>query len=147
MLKDQCFDSLAADTNECIQWVGPKRNGYGAFSRGRGNMIYAHRFVCEEAHGKPFHKAEAAHSCGDRGCINKRHLRWATRSENQLDRSAHGTSNDGERHGGSVLTEGMVRDIRRLARTMKQRDVGDMFGVSQGRVSLIVNRKQWKCVA
>jgi hypothetical protein len=56
----------------------------------------AHRVMCEIAHGpKPAPGFVAAHTCGKgrEGCVNPRHLRWASQKENMADKLLHGTSN------------------------------------------------------
>jgi hypothetical protein len=43
--------------------------------------------VCVAANGeKPTFSHEVAHSCNNGKCINRHHLRWATRAENMADR-------------------------------------------------------------
>lgn len=87
-----------ADT-ECIRWPMfiDERTGYGRLGTARltgGRTIgFAHRVMCELAHGKPpTPRYEAAHECDNRGCVNPKHLVWKTRSDNQLDRRRNGTS-------------------------------------------------------
>lgn len=41
---------------------------------------------------------EAAHSCGNKTCINPRHLRWADHASNMEDAKAHGTLRGGGRY-------------------------------------------------
>lgn len=87
--------------SECLTWpFYRKNNGYGEATLD-GKKSVASRVMCILAHGEPpTPKHEAAHSCGKghEGCVNPNHLRWATASENQLEREAHGTSNAGDRH-------------------------------------------------
>ena len=89
------FDS---DTDDCIVFAGKQQpNGYGRVSVG-GRYQRAHRLACRMAHGEPPRRSlDAAHSCGERMCINPRHLRWATRAENEHDKIAHGRSNRGRK--------------------------------------------------
>ena len=148
--RDIIEEALSAETDECILWPMATRNGYGTFQRGRGKNVYAHREVCTLAHGVPASPdMQAAHRCGNHACINRRHLRWATRAENEHDKKAHGRSNDGERQGSSVLTEDDIRGIRALWSRGRhtQQEIADLFNTHQGQVSMIVNRKAWKCVS
>lgn len=44
------------------------------------------------------------------------------------------------------LTNEQVRTIRALAGTMLQREIVEMFGIAQGQVSAIVNRRTWAAI-
>jgi hypothetical protein len=60
-----------------------------------GDTLYAHRLMCQLAHGDPPTPDHiAAHSCGrgHEGCVNPNHLSWKTYSENELDKRVHGTT-------------------------------------------------------
>lgn len=85
---------LAYDGNNCLPWpFGRHHNGYASMLS-EGQTKYVHRLVCEEANGPPpTPKHDAAHSCGrgHEGCVTRRHLRWATRAENEADKIRHGT--------------------------------------------------------
>jgi hypothetical protein len=106
----------------------------------------AHRVMCLLAHGQPPSiEHVAAHSCGNGagGCVNPRHLRWATASGNEADKVFHGTSNRGERSGSAKLTESEVRSIRSLEGRMTQQDIADKFGVHLMTVNSILRRRNW----
>lgn len=100
---------------ECLTWpFGKSSNGYGAVRYG-GKQMPAHRVMCIEAHGPPSKvEDEAAHTCGkgNLGCVNPRHLRWASASENQQDRRLHGTDMRGAKHHHAVLSESDVLALR-----------------------------------
>ena len=58
----------------------------------------------------------AAHqpgTCHDPLCVNPHHLRWATPSDNALDRHGDGTSATGSKNGNAKLSDSDVSDIRR----------------------------------
>lgn len=135
------------DGNECLIWPF-FRNCYGygnCQSINEENM--AHRIMCSMGNGPaPTPDHEAAHSCGrgHLGCVNPKHLRWATRMENVADRIDHGTHNRGERHGLSLLTESQVQSIRSLAGKLSQSKIAEKFGVSQPLICAILNRTRWK---
>jgi hypothetical protein len=85
--------SLLIETDECIIWPFAKNNdGYAVFKYQHKRM-YVSVYICTKVYGpKPTPKHEVAHSCGNGhiGCINKRHIRWATRKENVEDAIQHG---------------------------------------------------------
>jgi hypothetical protein len=84
--------ALSSDLETCIIWPYSKdSDGYGwALLDGMTRSV--HRYVCEKEHGPPIgERNQAAHSCGEPACINRKHLRWATRSENMMDKHEHFT--------------------------------------------------------
>jgi hypothetical protein len=143
------FRALETETDDCFFWTKARTPD------GRGNVKYEGRFyrasrlVCILAHGEPEPNMEAAHSCGNGhlSCINKRHLRWATRKENSEDARAHGTMVMGERSPMARLNESDVRAIRRLAASgHPHHSIGAQFGISQQHASSIIGRKSWASV-
>jgi HNH endonuclease len=73
---------LTWDSDDCLLWPYSLDGGYPALNGERGHVL-----ICEETHGpKPDPKMHAAHWCGVRRCINRRHLRWATSAENEADK-------------------------------------------------------------
>lgn len=105
-------DALLAETDECIVWpFYCMKNGYGHLGIHTGSVL-AHRHVCIEAHGPPPEdRPQAAHSCGNRACVNKRHLSWKSQTENEEDKREHGTWLD--RISNAKLDEERVRLIRK----------------------------------
>jgi hypothetical protein len=100
--------------------------------------------MCRVAHGEPTDGADAAHSCGNRGCVNPRHLRWASRSENQMDRVVHGTSNRGERCASAKLGEAEAREIKALLRSgATVSGTARAFGVHANTVRDIKYSRTW----
>lgn len=81
-------DHVGHKSEKCLIWP------FGKSIRGRGGVNFrgycqpAPRVMCILAHGEPpSDKHEAAHKChnGHEGCVNPKHLYWATPSENRLD--------------------------------------------------------------
>lgn len=140
-------EAVQYEGHECLLWPFDSKTpgGYGVmWHNGKRNVVS--RLICERAHGAPpTHLHEAAHSCGNgsNGCCTKRHLSWKTRRGNQNDRVLHGTTNRGERCGSAKLSAENVRTIRSLADRMMQKDIAARFGVTQGSISEIINRKKW----
>lgn len=132
--------------DRCVPWpfyIGAR--GYG-MTTVANTPKGAHRRVCELAHGPaPFVGAHAAHSCGNRECVNPKHLRWATPSGNFADKHKHGTRQVGELGPSSKLTNKEVIAIRRTRRDtdLTLKEIAEKFGVSLTNVSMIANRKTW----
>lgn len=137
---------LMFTAEECLTWpFGDNSHGYGVY-HSAGKTIAAHIYVCAKVHGeRPSRDYEAAHSCGNGhlACVNPRHLRWATRSQNQLDRRTHGTVLAGERNPRAKLSEDNVIAIRALCGKRSQREIAIMFGVSQMIISKISRGLLW----
>lgn len=131
---------------DCLSWpFGKNENGYGIVMVS-GRHAKASRYICSLVKGNPpTPEHEAAHSCGKGhlGCVNPNHLEWKTTSQNQMDRVSHGTSNRGERHYRSKITEAEVLEIRHLRGIKKQREIAEMFGVSNKFVCDIQTGKSW----
>ena len=135
--------SLDQDTDVCIDWpYGRTQGGYGMCTY-KGRMWLAHRLILTLAEGPPPDETlQAAHNCGNRGCVNPQHLRWATAAENQADRIDHGTKLEGECHPSSKLTESDVIQIRSDPRP--QRVIAADYAVRQTQIGRIKNRQSWR---
>lgn len=83
-------DHVDHQGDECLIWPFSRHAQYGRGMVGSvGGQSWAHRAMCEMAHGPaPADKPQAAHNCGKghEGCVNPRHLEWKTNSQNQIDR-------------------------------------------------------------
>ena len=128
----------------CLIWPFSRGgNGYGQLTID-GETRTVSRLACEETYGQaPSPSHEAAHSCGGGhlGCVNPKHLRWATRSENQGDRVHHGTDSRGEKSATAKLSEGDVREI--ISSALPIAELSERFGVSQSQISRVRNGQQW----
>lgn len=124
-------------TNDCIEWpFYLDKNGYPTLSSRRSGTNIVHRIVCQEHHGNVSDKKlDAAHSCGNRSCVNPRHISWKTRKENILDKLQHGTW-------GVKLSEIQILKIRKDRRS--QREIAAEYKIHQGHVSKIKSNKRWK---
>lgn len=136
--------------DDCVIWPLSKKGG------GRGRALYgavkidgkqksAHRYMCILTNGEPpTKKHEAAHSCHNPACINPRHLRWATRLENEADKNIRGTRPKGECHKNTHLCDDDIRSIRNDQRP--QREIAKDYRVAQSQISAIKRRATWKHV-
>jgi hypothetical protein len=132
------------DTDDCVIWPYSKNDvGYGKI----GNRL-VHRMACIEENGQPpSDRHEAAHKpgCHNPSCFNRRHVYWATPSENQRDRVADGTSNRGGKFRNSKLKPEDVIAIRCAVQRdgRLHHDVATEFSISRTVVTRIMNGTRW----
>ena len=141
--------ALLVETDDCVLWPYAATNGgYGQVRVGRERM-QAHRYVCIEAHGAPPSPThtDAAHSCGNRLCCNKRHVRHATSLENSADAAVHGTILAGERHPRAKLTTDQVKEIKALLSTRGPTALAREYGVSHKAIGFIRDGVNWASVS
>jgi len=138
---------VAYEGEDCLIWPFQHLQDSGvAAVKYKGKQSIASRVMCEMAHGKPpTEKHEAAHSCGKGhlGCVNPKHLRWATRKENLDDMIAHGTRLYGEKAPSAKLTEADVRAIRAKSASVSQAQLGREFAVRASTIGKIIHRQRW----
>lgn len=108
--------AILMETDDCIEWpYGKTTFGYGTVYI-EGMKCRAHRVVLERTCGPaPTDRHLAIHApgiCHNPSCVNKRHLRWGTYSENNSDKLIDGTDARGENHGNSTLNADQVLSIR-----------------------------------
>lgn len=117
-------------------------NGYAMLSH-KGKMRWAHRLMCEMAHGPAPYGHEAAHSCGNGklGCVHPMHLSWKTKSENSFDRRRHGTSTTNKWGSRGKIRPEHAAQIRALAGRMTQTAIAQRFGISAPTVRDILKRR------
>lgn len=133
--------------DECLAWpFGKTISGYGAVKGPGGKSTTAARQMCQMVHGPaPTPKHECAHSCGkgDEGCVNPKHLRWATTVENHADKVEHGTLIRGTAVKSSKLSESDVREIRRLSHSLRVGQLAKRFGVAHSTIIRAQQRDSW----
>jgi HNH endonuclease len=138
--------------DDCWLWLGgrPSRRGYGGLSVGakKYGRIAAHRFSCQLHHGPaPFDGALVMHSCDNPPCVNPKHLRWGTASENIFDAATKGRMKNifksGESHHGAVLTEAQARYVKENP-NIRVCDLTRMFGCSRSAVQAIRDGRTWR---
>lgn len=137
----------SAGPDECWPWIAHcSSDGYGHF-RYDGEMRHAHTVAWILEYGKlPPGFVVRHYICNNRPCCNPSHLKDGTQLDNMKDRDLAGRTANGERSGGSKLTEREVEEIRVLWDTSKRSAayIGRMYGVSSNQIALIGRRKNWK---
>lgn len=123
--------SPGTDGKHSHVWIGSKPQ----------RCVRVHLLVLLAFRGPPPKGLEGCHDNGNGHDNRLGNLRYDTRRGNQLDRVRHGTSNRGERHGMSKLTEKDIKAIRRSR--LNGVALAGKYGVSEGRISLILSRKTW----
>lgn len=134
--------ALKYEGDDCLLWpFGCGHNGYPSFGRD-GKSTYVHRLMCERRNGPPpTPEHHAAHECGNPKCVNEAHLSWKTNSENQHDRSRHGTHANGRRW---KLTPADVAAIRAAPRRRGIKvQLARRFNVSHTTIRQILSGQLW----
>ena len=138
------MEHAAHDGDDCLIWpFSVSDHGRGTVTL-HGRHMSAPKAMCIAAHGEPpTGRHEAAHTCGKghEGCMNPRHLRWATRRENEADKVVHGTIRRGAAINTARLTEEDVRCIRASSETGVV--LAKRYGVTTSAISSIRLRRSW----
>lgn len=120
------------------------------YREGQEYKTLIHRLVLETFIGPCPSGMEACHNNGNSGDNRLGNLRWDTRSNNIVDAIKHGTwfNTDKKNHRGAILNRLQVRVIRRLLEfeRLKQREIANIFAVSQRAISDIKNNKKWRII-
>ncbi len=132
--------SLAVETDDCILWPFSLNNGRACLYIGKRLVKASHEVLERSGSPRPSSKHQALHSpaCNNPACINKRHLRWGTAQDNQLDRFKSGTVTSAK------LTEAEVRAIRES--TLTAGALAQHYGVVMGTIHDIRQRVTWRHV-
>lgn len=131
---------LSYQGNDCLKWPFSRNpKGYGQIWV-QGRVRRVHRVVCELVFGPPSSSGlVAAHSCGNGhlGCVNPKHIRWATVRENVDDMIAHG------RAGGSHARKWQENDVRYIRESPKSHipQLAKEFGLSVSTIYDIRTRR------
>lgn len=135
------------DSDECTP-AWPFSFGAGGYPQAHldGRCRVVHRWLSLRLHGEPpTNSHQSAHFCGNRTCLNPRHLRWATPKENNEDSVRHGTRVRGERSPLARLTAEAVVEIRQaLSVGEYQAVVAERFGVTRSAIGHIAQRRTWR---
>lgn len=129
--------------DDCLLWpYSCSSPGYGQFMADK-QRHGAHRYMCELVKGPPPTPEHlAAHSCGNRRCVNPKHLSWKTAQQNQDDRRHQGTANTYGNRG--KLHPHQAEQIKRLKGLETAVKTAAKYGVTESNVRLIQDGKTWR---
>jgi hypothetical protein len=143
------FEHLVTiETDDCVIWpLSKNHKGYGSV-RSNGVQRGVHVLALERRVGSRPNGLIATHGpCHRRDCMNYRHLRWATYSENMQDRWRDGTPPIGENGPAAKLTARQVAEIRSLADYRTSGELAVAYGVAPKTIRDLIQRKTWSHVA
>ena len=112
---NRILSKCVRDVSGCVLWTGTATPcGYGRMSMNRRRLL-THRAVFELHNGPIPTGMCICHKCDTPACCNIDHLFMGTMQDNMDDRGAKGRNRVGigEKQHLAVLTEELVRDIRK----------------------------------
>ena len=127
----------------CWEWTGATKGwGYGSFFVA-GKHRKANRVAWELWHGEDPGEQLVLHKCDNPLCCRPDHLELGDHKENmrQMAERNRCNPNRGEDHPRAKLTAEDVVAIR--SSKLSQRALARKYGVSQGKIFQVVNRKCW----
>lgn len=132
--------------NDCWQYLGCTRKGYGAFGVGH-RMVQAHRFAYELNLDCALSTSnDVLHSCDNPTCCNPAHLRLGSDLDNAADRVKRNRQAKGDQNGRAKLLSDDVRYIRRLPLTIPRKAIAQIYGISLSQVRAVQLGWNWKDV-
>lgn len=150
-IKDKCTNTLEKIKKRLISMKKPgcwefkgclDDKGYGII-RIRGKRIFAHRAAWLVFFGDPKDLC-VCHKCDVPRCVNPDHLFLGTHKDNAEDRTVKGRSAHSEKNGSAKLNCEDVLFIRKHKTEYTQKQMANMFSVSDVCISKILSRKTWK---
>lgn len=133
-------DSKDKNENVCWNWIGGiRKDGYGQFHF-RKHTVAANRISYFIAYKIDPGENQVQHACNNKKCVNPRHLKLGDHSQNGKDYYL-----DGGLAGNSKIDFEIANKVRFLWSTglYFQREIGEMFDITQGNVSRIINGETW----
>lgn len=141
------FWSQVRKTDDCWEWQGSKRFGYGRFNH-HGITSSAHRFSYQISFGDIEDGLCVLHRCDNPACVRPDHLFLGTDLENNADRDAKGRTATALTSHPSKLSPTAVSEIRMLAANgVSMYSLAKTYGVKRPSIVNIVRRKTWRNVA
>lgn len=151
--KERFLSKVGIAESGCWEWRAARfRSGYARYHA--EDQVLAHRVAWILWKGAIPDGLCVCHHCDNRNCVNPEHLFLGTHLDNMRDMTRKGRGNRrepklGERNPASIFTEADIRRMRGLYESgaLSQHAIARRYGVAQGVISNIVNRKRWAHVA
>jgi hypothetical protein len=135
-----------AGDNDCWEWTGGKRAGYGRIRVGgrTGHLYGATRLMWRLVHGTDPVGQLILHTCDNPGCCNPKHLFIGTDDDNNLDKEMKGRGNHpiGTASGLAKLTDEQVRMIYQSPDSSLE--LSAQYGVTTPAIDQIRQGKTWQ---
>lgn len=132
---------------DCWVWTAGKgRRGYGKTTI-QDRTVSTHRYIWTETNGPIPAEMCVCHKCDNPPCVRPDHLFLGTVRENSHDMHAKGRGRRGAAINTAVLNDAKVLAIRRMHQSGifdTQRQIADLFGISETIVSQIVTGRTWR---
>lgn len=103
-----------------------------------------HRLVATLFISNPENKPQVNHKNSIKTINDVFNLEWNTSKENINHALDFGLMPRGEKSYKTILTEKQVLEIRKIGKSILQREIGKMYGVSEETIGLILRRKTWR---
>lgn len=150
----QCLETFFSkikqgNENECWEWTGAvineKRKMFYGSAFVCGHTFRAHRLAYRLYNGMFDESLFICHKCDNPKCCNPGHLFLGTAKDNYYDCMGKGRNTRGDKHGGSLLKEIDVKNIRKefeLGDTKKE--LSKKYKVPYRIIFRIIKRETWK---
>ena len=136
-------------TKEKILCFGKDKSGYNRIpliSNGKRITFKVHRLVAKAFVPNPNNKPFVNHINGIKTDNRVENLEWCTASENTKHAYNNGLIkvSKSENHINAKLTGSQVLEIRAIGGNLKQREIAEIYGITQVNVSNILNNIYYK---
>jgi hypothetical protein len=138
----------SAKAGHVLRAAASKRGyfAHGLCRDGKSFNVRLNRLVCETFHGPPpTPDHEAAHADDDPSNNAAHNLSWATRLENEADKTSHGRRRRGTQVRQAKITEEAARAIlAERRRGVFAKDLAERYAVSEGLIRHIEKGRAWR---
>jgi len=107
------------------------------------HIIMAQAFLGERKLGIKMDDWQVNHMDGNKTNNHISNLEYVTHRENIAHAKSNGLYASGEKNGNSILTEELVKEIRKRAETEYHRTVAESLGISRATITMVVQNTVW----